>query len=173
MISWFQSFAFKCNLYRYTTDDAGKTSNRPPPQITRAPSKTRPKRFKDAMREQNGGLGMNGGRRPRGGDEEEEDPREAARKKRIERNESAAEDRLEYLVAVIRQELGKPQTLLGLDAKTREIRFDSLRHRLRNFEFVEIMFGLVKYYYAHWNDPEAGARGGHHSGSGNVLAVNA
>lgn len=103
-------------------------------------------------------MGLNPGGR-RGGDEDDEDegpdPREVARQKRIERKESEASDRLEYLVAVIRQELGKPQTLLALDGKTREIRFDSLRHRLRNFGFVEIMFGLVKYYYAHWNDPEA------------------
>ena len=33
---------------------------------------------------------------------------------------------------------------------------DSLSHRLRNFGFVEIMFGLIKYYYAHWDDSEGG-----------------
>ena len=66
----------------------------------------------------------------------------------------------EYLVSVIRQELGRPQSLLALDGKTRQLRFDSLSHRLRNFGFVEIMFGLIKYYYAHWDDSEGGAVAG-------------
>lgn len=91
-------------------------------------------------------------------DEEEDgpDPRELARQRRLERKEAESSDRLEYLVSVIRQELGRPQSLLALDGKTRQLRFDNLSHRLRNFGFVEIMFGLIKYYYAHWDEPEGG-----------------
>lgn len=127
---------------------------RPTPQITRSP-KARPRRFKDVMRERNGGLGLNGARRVSGDEEEEEeDPRAAARERRVRQKESEASDRLAYLVAVIRQELGKPQEVLALSPRAREKRFDSLRYRLRNVGFVEIMFALVKYYYAHWNEEE-------------------
>lgn len=109
-------------------------------------------------------MGTKGGGRQGVGDEDDdegEDPREVARKKRIERKESVAADRLEYLVALIRRELGKPQALLNLDDKTREIRFESLSRRLGNFSFVEVMLGLVKYYFEHWNENETEARRGY------------
>ena len=128
----------------------------PLPSVTRTSTKTRPKRFKDAMklRDSAGGLP---GLRSRDEDEEDgPDPRELARQRRLERKEAESSDRLEYLVSVIRQELGRPQSLLALDGKTRQLRSDSLSHRLRNFGFVEIMFGLIKYYYAHWDDSEGG-----------------
>ena len=128
----------------------------PLPSVTRTSTKTRPKRFKDAMklRDSAGGLP---GLRSRDEDEEDgPDPRELARQRRLERKEAESSDRLEYLVSVIRQELGRPQSLLALDGKTRQLRFDSLSHRLRNFGFVEIMFGLIKYYYAHWDESEGG-----------------
>jgi len=145
-------------------DDAGPP--RPPPQITRAPGKVRPKRFKDAVKGANGGLGLNPrpARLPKkdgsawqpGEESDEEDPRLAARKRRIERQQSASKraetDRLNYLVAVIKQELGKPSLLLALDGKTRDIRFASLYYRLRNFGDSEIFFALVQYYWVHWND---------------------
>ena len=106
------------------------------------------------LRDSAGGLP---GLRSRDEDEEDgPDPRELARQRRLERKEAESSDRLEYLVSVIRQELGRPQSLLALDGKTRQLRFDSLSHRLRNFGFVEIMFGLIKYYYAHWDDSEGG-----------------
>ena len=106
------------------------------------------------LRDSAGGLP---GLRSRDEDEEDgPDPRELARQRRLERKEAESSDRLEYLVSVIRQELGRPQSLLALDGKTRQLRFDSLSHRLRNFGFVEIMFGLIKYYYAHWDESEGG-----------------
>ena len=70
----------------------------------------------------------------------------------MERAEAESADRLEYLVAVIRAELGRPQSLLSVDGKTRDLRFASCFHRLRNFGAVEIAFGLVKYYDQHWDE---------------------
>ena len=53
---------------------------------------------------------------------------------------------------MIRAELGRPQSLLSVDGKTRDARFANCFHRLRNFGAVEIAFGLVKYYDRHWDE---------------------
>ena len=89
-------------------------------------------------------------------DDDGPDLRELARRRRAERAESESADRLEYLVAVIRRELGRPQALLAADADVKARRFDALSSALKNFGFVEVMFGLVKYYYAHWDEPPEG-----------------
>jgi hypothetical protein len=74
--------------------------------------------------------------------------------KRLESAEAASADRQAYLVAVIREELGRPSALLQLDGNTRDKRFASCFHRLRNFGGVEIAFGLFKYYDKHWDETE-------------------
>ena len=51
----------------------------------------------------------------------------------------------------VARSLSSPST-----AKPVSFDLDSLSHRLRNFGFVEIMFGLIKYYYAHWDESEGG-----------------
>lgn len=131
----------------------------PPPRLTREPSSraSRPRRFRDAYRESSGGLrGVRGVSGEDDDDDDGPDPRELARRRRAERAESESADRLEYLVAVIRRELGRPQALLAADADVKARRFDALSSALKNFGFVEVMFGLVKYYYAHWDEPPEG-----------------
>jgi hypothetical protein len=131
----------------------------PPPRLTREPSSraSRPRRFRDAYRESSGGLrGVRGVPGEDDDDDDGPDPRELARRRRAERAESESADRLEYLVAVIRRELGRPQALLAADADVKARRFDALSSALKNFGFVEVMFGLVKYYYAHWDEPPEG-----------------
>jgi hypothetical protein len=116
---------------------------------------TRPRRFKDAVRDRVDADVRRKARsdpRPDGDEDPGPDPRELARKRRLERAEAESADRLEYLVAVIRAELGRPQSLLSVDGKTRDLRFASCFHRLRNFGAVEIAFGLVKYYDQHWDE---------------------
>ena len=108
------------------------------PRILRRPSR-RPRRL---------GRGRRRRRRP--------GPARARARRRAERAESESADRLEYLVAVIRRELGRPQALLAADADVKARRFDALSSALKNFGFVEVMFGLVKYYYAHWDEPPEG-----------------
>ena len=142
-------------------DDQG-----PPPVISRPVDKTRPKRFKDAVRDR-----VDRNVRRANGDKDTNfesdlgttgpDYRENARLKRLERAqkrlesaEAASADRQAYLVAVIREELGRPSALLQLDGNTRDKRFASCFHRLRNFGGVEIAFGLVKYYDKHWDETE-------------------
>ena len=67
-------------------------------------TKTRPKRFMDAMKLRDSRRAP--GLRSRDEDEEDgPDPRELARQRRLERKEAESSDRLEYLAPVIRQEL--------------------------------------------------------------------
>ena len=124
---------------------------------------TRPRRFKDAVRDRVDADVRRKARsdpRPDGDEDPGPDPRELARKRRLERAEAESADRLEYLVAVIRAELGRPQSLLSVDGKTRDLRFASCFHRLRNFGAVEIAFGLVKYYDQHWDEAAPESVGG-------------
>ena len=137
------------------TTGTGDAGDGPPPEISRPRDVTRPRRFKDAVRDRVDADVRRKARsdpRPAGDEDPGPDPRELARKRRPERAEAESADRLEYLVAVIRAELGRPQSLLSVDGKTRDLRFASCFHRLRNFGAVEIAFGLVKYYDQHWDE---------------------
>ena len=137
------------------TTGTGDAGDGPPPEISRPRDVTRPRRFKDAVRDRVDADVRRKARsdpRPAGDEDPGPDPRELARKRRLERAEAESADRLEYLVAVIRAELGRPQSLLSVDGKTRDLRFASCFHRLRNFGAVEIAFGLVKYYDQHWDE---------------------
>ena len=137
------------------TTGTGDAGDGPPPEISRPRDVTRPRRFKDAVRDRVDADVRRKARsdpRPDGDEDPGPDPRELARKRRLERAEAESADRLEYLVAVIRAELGRPQSLLSVDGKTRDLRFASCFHRLRNFGAVEIAFGLVKYYDQHWDE---------------------
>ena len=144
------------------TTGTGDAGDGPPPESSRPRDVTRPRRFKDAVRDRVDADVRRKARsdpRPDGDEDPGPDPRELARKRRLERAEAESADRLEYLVAVIRAELGRPQSLLSVDGKTRDLRFASCFHRLRNFGAVEIAFGLVKYYDQHWDEaaPELSA----------------
>ena len=137
------------------TPATGDAGDGPPPEISRPRDLTRPRRFKDAVRDRvDADIRRKARSDPRpGGDEDTgPDPKALARKRRQERAEAESADRLEYLVSVIRAELGRPQSLLSVDGKTRDLRFASCFHRLRNFGAVEIAFGLVKYYDRHWDE---------------------
>ena len=52
-----------------------------------------------------------------------------------------------------------------MDGDTRARRFASLAAALKNFSTFEVMTGLVRYYYAHWDEGEA-SRGGGGGGGG-------
>ena len=130
------------------TPGAGDAGDGPPPEISRPRDVTRPRRFKDAVRDRvDADVRRKARSDPRAARNEDPgpDPRELARRRRAERAEAESADRLEYLVSVIRAELGRPQSLLSVDGKTRDARFANCFHRLRNFGAVEIAFGLVKY----------------------------
>lgn len=145
------------------TTGTGDAGDGPPPEISRPRDVTRPRRFKDAVRDRVDADVRRKARsdpRPDGDEDPGPDPRELARKRRLERAEAESADRLEYLVAVIRAELGRPQSLLSVDGKTRDLRFASCFHRLRNFGAVEIAFGLVKYYDQHWDEAAPESVGG-------------
>ena len=145
------------------TTGTGDAGDGPPPEISRPRDVTRPRRFKDAVRDRVDADVRRKARsdpRPDGDEDPGPDPRELARKRRLERAEAESADRLEYLVAVIRAELGRPQSLLSVDGKTRDLRFASCFHRLRNFGAVEIAFGLVKYYDRHWDEAAPESVGG-------------
>ena len=137
------------------TPGAGDAGDGPPPEISRPRDVTRPRRFKDAVRDRvDADVRRKARSDPRAARNEDPgpDPRELARRRRAERAEAESADRLEYLVSVIRAELGRPQSLLSVDGKTRDARFANCFHRLRNFGAVEIAFGLVKYYDRHWDE---------------------
>ena len=137
------------------TPATGDSAGGPPPEISRPRDVTRPLRFKDAVRDRvDADVRRRARSDPRPGESEDmsPDPKALARKRRQERAEAESADRLEYLVSVIRAELGRPQSLLSVDGKTRDLRFASCFHRLRNFGAVEIAFGLVKYYDRHWDE---------------------
>ena len=139
------------------TPGAGDAGDGPPPEISRPRDVTRPRRFKDAVRDRvDADVRRKARSDPRelaaGNEDPGSDPRELARRRRAERAEAESADRLEYLVSVIRAELGRPQSLLSVDSTTRDKRFANCFHRLRNFGAVEIAFGLVKYYNQHWDE---------------------
>jgi hypothetical protein len=70
-------------------------------------------------------------------------------------------------VSVIRRELGTPRDIVGgVDGDTRARRFASLAAALKNFSTFEVMTGLVRYYYAHWDEGEASGGGGSGGGGG-------
>ena len=143
------------------TPATGDSAGGPPPEISRPRDVTRPLRFKDAVRDRvDADVRRRARSDPRPGESEDmsPDPKALARKRRQERAEAESADRLEYLVSVIRAELGRPQSLLSVDGKTRDARFASCFHRLRNFGAVEIAFGLMKYYDRHWDEGAGGER---------------
>lgn len=133
-----------------STDDDGSL-----PTISRPKDVTRPKRFKDAVAERVDASVKSKSDRDYDASQNDPDPLEQKRlrnAKRLERADAESADRLAYLVAVIREELGRPSVLLSLDGKTRDLRFTSCFHRLRNFGALEIAFGLAKYYDKHWDE---------------------
>ena len=154
-----------------SADDDADGGDTPSPSRSPAKSKTRPKRFKDAMRQRDDFIESRLRARAEDAANEgektgETDPRVAARKRRLERRDAARSDRDAYVVSVIRRELGTPRDIVGgVDGDTRARRFASLAAALKNFSTFEVMTGLVRYYYAHWDEGEA-SRGGGGGGDG-------
>jgi len=58
-------------------------------------------------------------------------------------------------MAIIKNELGKPSELFNLDGKTRNLRFDAMAYRLRNFGVLEIAIAFKTYYFDTWYDDDA------------------